>query len=407
MQPTINTLFNVTSKQATVTDTYDYNEIPYTFISAYGNVTAKLGNTIFHQTTGYDANSDIVIGTNDSVTFDLPVSNDKVKSGSYTIIYDVQVSSASAVTAPGSATFNNITTNPDEPLLLAEIDAALLAGKTPVIKFLNSSSVVLGTSDITETDGVNAIYFDSVTLSSYATIDSVVIVIDYSVTKEYTFDNCKVVTPSLTANINCAAAQITLQDTTVYPSYVSTLTREMTLRYPRLADGSEVEAAVTTSNPSLTVGPYIWSGGYLFSLESTMSWTQADLLSVQQVATMDLNKDVQCDAALCKVSACLYSLWSKYVAAVKIGGVNTNDLFHQNFIAMGYVMNYQLQLGCGNTDAAALILTNLTTFLAQDGSTECNCGCGDSTNPTVPTKIYPLYSSIALINGVENARNYQ
>lgn len=406
MQPTINTLFNVTSKQATVTDTYNYSTL--TYIAAYGNVTARLGNTIFHQTLGYDVNSDIVIGTNDSVTFDLPVSNDKVKSGSYTITYDVLIKYfTSDVSTPSTANIDYITVTPDNPTMLSDIDDLLTAGNVLQIQFIDVDGNVLGTSTITETDGVNVIFCEFINIPTYESIVGMNVIETGQVTKEYTFDNCKVVTPSLTANINCAAAQITLQDTTVYPSYVATFTREMTLRYPRLADGSEVEAAVTTSNPSLTVGPYIWSGGYLFSLESTMSWTQADLLSVQQVATMDLNKDVQCDAALCKVSACLYSLWSKYVAAVKIGGVNTNDLFHQNFIAMGYVMNYQLQLGCGNTDAAALILTNLTTFLAQDGSTECNCGCGDSTNPTVPTKIYPLYSSIALINGVENARNYQ
>lgn len=407
MQPSISSLFNVTTKQATITDTFDYNSIPFTFLSAFGNVTAKLGNTIFHQTTGYNANSDIVIGTNDSVTFDLPTSNQKVKSGSYTIIYDVEVNYGSVVLAPGSATFSNITTNPNEPLLLAEIDAALAAGEIPIIQFLNGAGSVLGSSTITETDGTNVIFFGSVTIASYASIGSVIITIDYSLTKEYTFDNCKVVTAQLTSTINCASAQITLQDTTIYPSYVSALTRQMTLRYPRLADGTEVEAAVTTSNPSLTVGPYIWSGGYLFSLESTMSWTQDDGLNITQVAVADLNKDVQCDAALCKVAACLYSLMSRYIYAVKNGATNTANLFQQNFISSLYVMNYQVQLGCGNSEKAAQILTDLMSFLSQDGTTECNCGCGDSTNPTVPTRIYPLYSSVALINGIENARIYQ
>lgn len=404
MQPSISTLFNVTTKQATVTDLFNYGSIIYS--SAYGNVTAKLGNTIFHQTTGFDVNSDIVIGTNDSVTFDLPVSGGKVKSGSYTFIYDLLVNYAYDVNAPARATFTTITLNPSSAEFIAQVDELLTQFDEVIIQFGAGGNIV-GQSVITRTIGANRIEFDEVTIAEFGDIDAINISAQYQLTKQYTFDNCEVVTPSLTAKIDCASAQITLQDTTVYPAYVDVLTRQMTLRYPRLADGSEVEAAVTTSNPSLTVGPYIWSGGYLFSLQSTMNWAQDDTLLIQQVAIADLNKDVQCDAALCKVSACLYSLMSKYVAAVKTGAVNTADLFQQNFIASLYVMNYQLQMGCGNAEAAGQILTQLTTFLAQDGSAECNCGCGDSTNPNMPTKIYPLYSSVALINGIENARNYQ
>lgn len=390
MQPSISTLFNVTTKQATVTDLFNYGSIIYS--SAYGNVTAKLGNTIFHQTTGFDVNSDIVIGTNDDVTVDLPVSAGKVKSGSYTFIYDLLVNYAYDVNAPGGEDFSSIVITPGSAEFIAQIDELLTQFDEVTIQFGIGGNIV-GESIITGTSGSTTILFNEINIGDFVDIDAINIPVQYQLTKQYTFDNCEVVTPSLTAKIDCASAQITLQDTTVYPAYVDVLTRQMTLRYPRLADGSEVEAAVTTSNPSLTVGPYIWSGGYLFSLQSTMNWAQDDTLLIQQVAIADLNKDVQCDAALCKVAACLYSLMSKYVAAVKTGAVNTADLFQQNFIASLYVMNYQLQMGCGNAEAAGQILTQLTTFLAQDGSAECNCGCGDSTNPTEPTKIYPLYSA--------------
>jgi hypothetical protein len=390
--PSISTLFNVTTKEATITDTFNYGSIIYS--SAFGNITAKLGNTIFHQTTGYDSGSDIVIGTNTSKTIDLPVSAGVVKSGSYEITYDLQVNYAYDVNPPATEEFDQINITPASAQFISQI-ANLLSQFDEVVIQFGAGGNVVGSSVITDAFGTDTIAFETVSIGDYDNIDTILISVVYQTTNVYTFDNCKVVTATLTPDINCASAQITLRDTTVYPSYVTTLTREMTLRYPRLADGTEVETAVTTDQPSLTVGPYIWSGGYLFSLQSVMSWTQSDLLQVSQTAICDVNKDVQCDAALCKVGACMYSLMTRYITAVKTGVGNITELFQQNFIANLYVTNYNIQLGCGNSEKAAQILTDLMTFLSQDGSTECNCGCGDSTNPTVPTKIYPVYGSVS------------
>ena len=52
MTPTFNTTFNLDDLEAIVADTFNYNTLIYT--AAYGNVTAKQGNSIFHQNTQFD-----------------------------------------------------------------------------------------------------------------------------------------------------------------------------------------------------------------------------------------------------------------------------------------------------------------------------------------------------------------
>jgi hypothetical protein len=69
MIPSIKATFNLTAKTVTIEDLFNYSGL--TYASAFGNVIAKLGNTIFHTNSNYDSSADIVVGTNNTVTFNL------------------------------------------------------------------------------------------------------------------------------------------------------------------------------------------------------------------------------------------------------------------------------------------------------------------------------------------------
>ena len=407
MTPTISSQFTLATKKLRVTDTFNYTTLPY-YGGVYGNVTAKIGNSVFHTNDQFDSNADIVIGTNTYIDIDLPTSSGKIQEGSYTVDYDLLVKYASDVTPPGSSTFTQLTLSPSSQDLIDEIQSLLDSGKTPTI-IISGSGVIgtIATSQITAVSGDDIVIFNSVTAADFAEIDTIVINGEYSVSKEYLFSNCEVVSQlSLNTLVNCFTAQITVQDTTAYPSFVETLTRTLTLRYPRLADGSEVEAPVETSNASLTVGPYIWSGGYSVTLQSVMTWVQTDGLIISQTLVQQANPNVACDVSLCKAAKCIRTLSTKYLEAVKAGSRNLSDLFQQNFTVLLLCNNYNLALTCQDTAAATEALAALTSYLNIITGGECNCGCTGGTS-TEPTRIYPLFSNETLINGIENVRNYQ
>ena len=71
MTPIFSTLFNITTLKARVTDLFNYSTIINDAV--YANVTAMVGNSIFHQNTNYNSSADIVIGTNTYVDIDLPI----------------------------------------------------------------------------------------------------------------------------------------------------------------------------------------------------------------------------------------------------------------------------------------------------------------------------------------------
>lgn len=406
MTPTTTSQFNLNTLKLRVTDTFDYGTIIYS--SAYGNVTAKIGNSVFHTNTQFNANADIVIGDNTFIDIDLPTSNSLIREGSYTVIYNLLVNYVADALPPGATTFSSIAITPSSAQFIAQVDELLTQFDTVTIQFGSTSlGANVGSSTITGTSGSSTILFNQVTIAEFADIDVITITVTYTESNDYSFTNCDAVKGALTVTPNCAFATITVQDTTSYPAYVESLTREITLRYPKLASGAEVESPVTTSEASLTVGPYIWSGGYTISLSSIMSWEQEDNLLIQQTLTVYGYPNVQCDAGLCKAAKCIESVAVKYMAAVKNGSPSSAQLFQENFITMLYYMRYSVAISCGNTTLAAAILTEMITYLNMG---DCTCGCGDtgsSTGNTEPTRIYPLFSSTALINGIENALNYQ
>ena len=404
MTPSISSRFNLNTLQLRVTDTFNYSSIIYE--SAFGNVTARIGNSVFHTNNQFNNNADIVIGTNTFIDIDLPQSNGLIQSGSYSIDYNLLVNYKAAVQAPSASPFVYIELAVPSQQFINQIQELVDDFGNIQIQFLNASGNVLATSTVTGTGGDDTIDFDAVTLASFATITDIRISYTYTLSKEYLFDNCDVVQGlSLNTIVDCFRAQITLQDTTAYPAFVSSLTRQMTLRYPRLADGTEVLSPVTTTNPSLTVGPTIWTGGYVFALQSEMTWTQPDDLIILQTLTTQMNKDVQCDLSLCKAAKCVDSLRLKLQEAIRLGDRNMNELLLQNIVVLGMCNAYNLFLTCQDSVNAGRVLAELTQYL--DLITDGACGCGCQPTSEVPTQIYPLFSSTELINGLESTRNYE
>lgn len=391
MTPSTTNRFDITNNKLRVTDTFNYGSI--IFNSAFGNVTAKIGNTIFHTNTDFDANADIVIGTNTYVDIDLPVSGGKIQPGSYTIIYNLLVNYGADVTAPVSDVFSSIVINPTSAPFIAQIAALLTEFDTVTIQFLNGDGDVLNTSTVTGTTSPGTISFDEIEIEQAATdVASILIAVTYTLEDEYLFNECDAITASINATQNCAAAQVTVKDTTSYPAYTGlSLTREMTINYPTGIDGQPVEDPVVTTDASKTIGPPIWSGNYTINLVSTVTWTQSDGLLILQTAEAQNNLLVKCDASLCKALKCIEGLRQRFMAAIKNGSRDYAELTRDILVVNSMVMTYQIAIQCQDTELAASILTELIVYLEMGN---CSCGCEETTGGSnIPTIIYPLYST--------------
>ena len=125
------TSFNLADKKVRITDTTNYAGV--TAQGIYGNVTARVGNTIFHQNTSFDSSADIVIGNNSYVDFDLPLNADgTVRQTTYSFEYEVKVLDETVggndVIGPVSSTFSSLVFTPANPSLISEVSALILAG---------------------------------------------------------------------------------------------------------------------------------------------------------------------------------------------------------------------------------------------------------------------------------------
>lgn len=399
MTPTFNTTFNLDDLEAIVADTFNYNTLIYS--AAYGNVTAKQGNSIFHQNTDFDNNADIVIGTNSSVDIPLPTQNGVPLSGSYRFIYNVLIedevlayastnSGFNTVNAPGAATFSTITlTSP--PSDLEEVIVALLAaGLNVQVGLYDVGDGLIVQSNIVSSTG-SVITFAQVTEANFANIAKVRIIgtNTYTKTSDYLFNGCPNVDVQLNVTADCYRSQLTAADVTNYPANLTTLTRELTIRYPLLSNGTPVASPSTTSDASLTVGPNIWTGGYTISLSSQMVYVQTDDLTVIETVIKYSNPNVQCDANLCKALECINGFRVKYMAAQKSGARNLGELMQQNLNILIYCNTYNIAVQCQNTTLASCILTELIEYM---GVNNCSCGCNDTRSDTAePTEIFPVY----------------
>lgn len=413
MTPSIKATFNLNDNTVTVEDIFDYSALSYT--SVFGNVTARLGNTIFHQNTNFDSSADIVIGTNTSVTFDLPVDgNGKIIPGSYSFSYAVKINgevliALATVTAPSGSPFTSIVLNPASQPSIDAVQDNLDAGGVQVISFKNSGDVEVTTGVPNSTSGSATIGFPAVTTGAFATIAKVTVTATTTYTEEfvYAWVGCDTVDLNLCVSSNCYTSQLTAIDATSYPSYI-TLSRTLVIQYPRLANGSPVLSPVTTTQSSKTIGPNIYTGNYTVSLEAAMTWVQDDGLYVAQTLTSYKEENVQCTNGLCGLSECINAYRVAYMTALSEGSRDLQKLQLQNQVILLYCNQIRIALDCNETEQATDLITALSAYMNTSNPSlgGCSCGCGSSSGDyTEPTIIYPLFGpdyDLTLQNITEN-----
>lgn len=413
MTPSIQATFNLDDKTVTIEDIFDYSALTYT--SVFGNVTARMGNTIFHQNTNFDSSADIVIGTNTSVTFDLPVdTNGNIIPASYSFSYAVKINgevliALATVTPPSGSPFTSIVLNPASQPSIDAVQDNLDAGGVQVISFKDSGDVEITTGVPNSTSGSATIGFPAVTTASFASIAKVTVTATTTYTKVFTYawEGCDEVTLNLCVSSNCYTSQLTAIDATSYPSGV-TLSRAIVIQYPRLANGSSVLPSVTTTDASKTIGPNIYTGNYTVSLSSALTWTQDDGLIVNTTSTSYKEENVQCTNGLCGLSECINAYRTAYMNALAVGARDIQQLQLQNQVILLYCNQIRIAIDCNETEQATELITALSAYMNTTNPSlgGCSCGCGSSSGSyTEPTIIYPLFGpnyDLTLQNITEN-----
>lgn len=404
MIPVFTSKFLVSGLQVRLTDTYNYAALIKDAV--YANITAKVGNSIFHQNTDFNASADIVIGTNSAVNIDLPVSDGNILNGTYTITEAVKIinevlyassvnSGYMAVSAPVGNNFTTTTPSVPPDFFTADINVLLDSGLADTrVGFYNSSNVLLGSTTLNSCSA-DILHFAATNIAAFATIAKIRIIgtNTYTTTHIYTYSGCPVVTPKLQALTDCYRSQLSITDCTVYP-VGTTLTRTITAQYPTLPDGSHVLPTETTSDASLTLGPNIWTGGYNISLTSQVDSKQTDNLYISITVTAAIYPNVQCSSGLCALSVCIAKFRNKYLAAVALGSKQTQALFSDNFTIGLYLDAINIAVQCEDSAAATSLITALTTFMGEGTSSDgCDCGCSDATTNGQPTEVFPLFTT--------------
>lgn len=404
MTPAFDSKFLVATKKLRVTDTFNYSSIIKDAV--YANVLGKVGNSPFTNNTNFDSSADIVIGTNTSADFDLPLSDSVILNGTYSVTERVKIinevlyrssigSGYMAVSAPGANNFTQIQLSTPIASLIADI-AALQATHDDVrVGFYTSGNVYLGTTGTINCNDDDLITFAAVAISAYATIAKIRIIGSniYETTTLYTWTGCDTVTPKLQATVDCYRSQLFIVDCTAYPAGI-TLTRTLTAQYPTLADGSHVLPTESTNEASLTLGPNIWSGGYTIDLSSVVSYQQDDDLYVENTVTAQITPTVTCNNLLCALSTCITKFFNKYKAAIANGSRDTANLTVDVITIGGYLDLININLQCEDSAKVSTLVSQLNTYMGEDSVSEgCDCGCSDSTTNTTPTEIFPLFTT--------------
>ena len=206
---------------------------------------------------------------------------------------------------------------------------------------------------------------------------------------------------------DCFYATLTAQDTTPYLANQTVVSRALTINFPRLANGNVVESPVTTSEASQTIGPNLYTGGYLVTLSTDITWTQTDGLIVTNTVAARSDYTVNCEGSICSAFNCIKAYAVKYQQAVALGSRDLAQFTAQNFQILLYCNLYNIAVECQNTAEARAVLVALGEYMSTNGVTVagCDCGCGqNSTNSAEPTVIYPLYNSAVYNSATELAR---
>jgi len=417
MTPNILTTFIINTLKAKIQDVFTYDSF------AWGNITARFGSTIFYQNTDFD-NADIVIVPDtayvDYKEIDLPLdSAGRIKQGTYEITYNVKqeewvLSSAGDIstTVPGSATMTTITMSPG--LSIGEVNTIgniLAEYGTVEMVFFNSSNeamlLVEGVSSVTS----STVTFPEITFNDYEDISYIRFYVPAFYEKSFIYEFCdETPVSNLCVTHNCFTSQLSVLDDTIYPADITVVSRELTIQYPRLQNGTPVQPAVEIESASYTIGPNIYTGNYTVTNVVNISFTGTDGLIQTNEITTYIEHEVSCDAGLCELFNCINSLRSAYETAVRSGSHRTQELEQINFQVVLYVQAYKLAAECENTAQAESILSSLKEYLGANATTvsaNCNCGCGDNASENgVPTIIYPLYGGSGGSGGAGTVTNF-
>jgi hypothetical protein len=402
MTPTFTTEFDLVTKKIIITDTFNYATAGIT--TAFGNATIKIGNQILHTNTNFNSSADIVLGTNTSFEIDLPLNADgTVRETGYEVTYDVRFTvNTVADVAADTFTIVTIPSNPALATLITESIAAGVGMKATFNVGSTSGYTILSATPTTIT-------FASITIVGAGTGLTSAIIASTSnseAIENYIF--CDITpTADLCVESDCFYATLTASDTTPYLATQTIVSRALTINWPRLANGNPVDTAVVTSEASQVVGPNLYTGGYLVTLSTAITWTQADGLLVSNTVAARSDYNVNCDGSICSAFNCIKAYMIKYQQAVALGSRELAQFTAQNFQILLYCNLYNIAIQCQDTAEARAILVALGEYMSISGVTVagCDCGCGQSsTNSTEPTIIYPLYNSAVYNNATETAR---
>jgi hypothetical protein len=402
MTPTFNTEFNLVTKKLIVTDTFNYTDS--VIDTAFGNATIKIGNQILHTNTNFNSSADIVFGVNTSFEIDLPLNADgTVRETDYEVTYDVRfTSNTSADVAADTFTVVTIPSNAALATLINDsiaagvgMKATFNVGSTGGYTILSATSTTLTFASISITGAGTGL--TSAIIASTSNSEAI---------ENYSFCD---ITPisDLCVTSDCFYATLTAQDTTPYLASQTIVDRTLTINWPRLANGNPVESPVVTSDASQTIGPNLYTGGYLITLSTAITWTQTDGLIITNTVAARSDYTVNCEGSICSAFNCIKAYAVKYQQAVAVGGRLLDQFTQQNFQILLYCNLYNIAVECQNTTEARAILVALGEYMSISGVTVagCDCGCGQSSaNSTEPTVIYPLYNSAVYNSATELAK---
>jgi len=182
--------------------------------------------------------------------------------------------------------------------------------------------------------------------------------------------------PAMLFAEDCAHANMTVSDATVYGAYTS-ITRSITVTPPVEATQSPFTAS---SNSVLVTN--LWSPApYQGQINNVVTYTTGDTVTISYINYFQ-NHDTDCDQSLCELSCCLRQL---YVDMMANAGVNTTVFnTYKNRLDAGieiYIL-CQSALACSRQSEVEDLKKQF--YKVTGCSTTCGCGCSDKPSPVVP-----------------------
>lgn len=210
-------------------------------------------------------------------------------------------------------------------------------------------------------------------------------------------DDCDNVTNGdLEIDINCDSAVATAYDRTEYASG-SEVERVLTLRPPlgsKYSNGTVASTYSTTNN--YVNSDALWSGVWEAHLVAIVTHTDIvggfEFKTIEYVDVYD-NAEATCSINLCALYSCITQTLEKVKKqASDRGGLGNNVDLHDfvSTIEMEYI-SMEVARSCGNKTKVVEHYNKLKELLG------CDCGCGNSTSPTLIEAILPTVNNINVV----------